>query len=121
MATITTNSDRSKTVELSAPIDTHDGPLSRIRLREPGWRDFRRLGDPSALVISGASILPQVDQTVVASYIVELSGLDELALDRIKNLDDALALSQAVTDFFKEASARLLAASSTPSSSATAS
>lgn len=105
MPTIETLPDGSKRVSLTRPIVTHAGQVASVLLREPSYSDFMTLGDPTALIVSSGSALPQDDMAVLRSYIERLADVDAVSLQQITTLADAMALTKAVKDFFRQASA----------------
>ncbi|MFG1332021.1 hypothetical protein V5F41_12310 [Xanthobacter autotrophicus] len=117
MPTIETLPDGSKRVTLTRPLVTHEGETRAIVLREPSYGDFMALGDPTAMVLSVGSALPQDDMAVIRGYIERCANVDPLLLDQIKVLADAMALAEAVKGFFTAASAAVSKTSPTPSSS----
>ena len=91
--------DGAHVVPLSKPLTSHQGQLTELRLRPPTFKDFMDLGDPSTLILGTGAMIPQDDFDIIKSYIVRLSGVDELLLGPA-SIRDAKAMRDAVKDFF---------------------
>jgi hypothetical protein len=103
------------TVVLKNPIEgpvtdpvTGENRISQIReivLREPKYKDFMILGEPSAYARSESGMVYQAEKDeVVQSYIERLmvSPQDRNLLEQV-SLADALQLKEAVFGFFQAA------------------
>lgn len=93
-----------KTVPLKKPFDDgKGGKVTKIILQEPSAPDFFELGAPRTWVRApGGMALVDNDQTIrayVERLIVEPDPL--LAMNNM-NLIDAIAVKEAVCDFFRE-------------------
>lgn len=102
--------DGSRIRKLLTPIRSHGGKqITVIRLRAPKYRDVMSHGDPSAMIIMNGAVLPHEDMGVVERYISALATDETGAVlnpGLLEQLDyiDAIALKDAVMDFFKAAS-----------------
>ncbi|NEV79278.1 hypothetical protein DYI24_19800 [Rhodopseudomonas sp. BR0C11] len=111
MAEFTRDPDGSRTRQLIKPIAGHgEAVIKAIRLRPPRYRDIMAHGDPTQLIVMEGAALPNTDMGTIGKYIAALS-LDAATGDKIdpgllEQVDyrDALALTEAVEDFFKAAS-----------------
>jgi hypothetical protein len=92
--------DGARVRTLLKPIIGHEGPIQKIRLRKPTYRDVMTMGDPETLVVVEGGYVPQIDMTLIERYIVALSGVDQLLLEQMDYMD-ALALRDAVRSFFQ--------------------
>lgn len=99
----TVEDDGSRVRKLLKPIQGHGGAIDTIKLRKPNYRDIMTLGDPEQIVFVSGGYVPQIDMAQIEKYIVKLSGLDQLLLEQVDYLD-ALALRDAVRDFFRQRS-----------------
>ena len=99
----TVENDGSRVRKLLKPIETHTGKLDVIKLRKPTYRDIMSLGDPEQIVFVSGGYVPQIDMAQIEKYIVSLSGIDALLLEQVDYVD-ALALRDAVRDFFRQRS-----------------
>ena len=106
--------------KLLKPITGHQGVVSEVKLRPPTYREYLTHGDPSAMIVMHGAILPQEDLGIVARYIETLADCNPLLLEQA-DYRDAMALKEAVLDFFRPASASISTNSPTPSSSRSAS
>ncbi|PPQ42168.1 phage tail assembly protein [Rhodopseudomonas palustris] len=111
MAEFTRDPDGSRTRMLIKPIEGHgETVIKAIRLRPPRYRDILANGDPTQLIVMDGAALPQTDMGTVGKYIAALSldaaGGDKVDPGLLEQLDyrDALALTDAVADFFSAAS-----------------
>jgi hypothetical protein len=105
MATrIIDNPDGSKTVPLVRPIKGHEGDISSITLKPPGYRDFMELGDPTAIIVTPQVGFPQDDMAAIRGYVERLANVAPPLLVQC-SLPDSLALRDAVKGFFTAASA----------------
>ena len=68
---------KSKTISLSAVLDTHNGPLRELTLNEPKARTFRR-GEPFK-IRNGGEI--EWNNEIVLAFLQEMTGHDALVLD----------------------------------------
>lgn len=96
-----------KTIPLSVPIDGPNGvKITSVTLRDPIYADLFDLGAPSTFVYvkGGGGGFEQVTDSVVQSWIERLYDGDSNFLHFLA-LRDALALREAVLDFFREATA----------------
>ncbi|MDT3687075.1 MAG: hypothetical protein RO009_18765 [Pseudorhodoplanes sp.] len=96
--------DGSRIVTLEKAITSHSGPVAQLRLRSPTFADFMAVGDPTTLIVAHNSIIPHDDLETIKAYTVRLSGVDEILLNQL-TLKDALAVREAIKDFFKAGSA----------------
>jgi hypothetical protein len=92
--------DGSRVRKLVKPIISHEGPLDKVTLRKPSYRDIMNNGDPETMVVLQGGWVPQLDMTIIERYIATLSGLDPLLLEQM-DYKDALALRDAVRSFFQ--------------------
>ncbi|AVT76639.1 hypothetical protein RPPS3_25760 [Rhodopseudomonas palustris] len=107
----TRDPDGSLTRTLIKPIQGHgDKVITAIRLRPPRYSDIMAHGDPTQIIAMVGALLPQTDMGIVAKYIAALS-IDAATGDKIDpglleqtDYRDALALTEAVKDFFRAAS-----------------
>ena len=108
----TTNVDGSRSRKLITPIQGGgDQPIDVIRLRQPKYRDVMAFGDPSSMILMAGAMVPNDDMAIVTKYLETLAtdGAGEvLNPGLLQQLDyrDAIALKDAVLDFFKAASIR---------------
>jgi hypothetical protein len=105
----TVGSDGSRTRTLVKPIEAHGGRMiPLIRLRQPSYRDIMNFGDPAAMIVMQSSLLPHEDMGIIEKYIAALATdeagtvIDPGLLNQM-DYRDALALKDAVLDFFKPA------------------
>lgn len=89
-------------VELSEPIKGHKGAIAFIELREPRYRDYMDLGLPVTWVSMGDGGYEQETPQLVDAWIERLADIDPNFLELLP-LVDAMALRDAVMDFFREA------------------
>jgi len=120
MAKFKTNPDGSREVDLVAPITwADDQAVVAIRLRPPSYAEIMRHGDPSSLIVFAGAVMPQHDPAVIKAY-VEVLAKDQhgnkVGPAIIERCDyrDALALRDAVLDFFETASASTSTTTPTP-------
>jgi hypothetical protein len=95
------------TVNLSTPIEGHEGQIKSITLREPKFGDVMALGEPSAFARSeGGMVFQSEKDGVVQSYVERLlvEPKDPALLLQV-SLADALKLKDAIYDFFQAARA----------------
>ncbi len=107
--TFTVGSDGSRTRPLIKPIEAHGGRMiPLIRLRQPSYRDIMSFGDPASMIVMQSSMMPHEDMGIIERYIAALAT-DEAGMvidpGLLNQLDyrDALALKDAVLDFFSPA------------------
>lgn len=115
----TVGPDGSRIRTLVKPIEGHSGKIELIRLRQPGYREVISFGDPNALIMLSNAALPHEDMGIIEKYIAALATdaagnkIDPALLNQV-DYRDALALKDAVLDFFKPAA---LQSSSKPQTS----
>ncbi len=112
--TITDDGGRAR--NLLRPIRGPQGEIDAIRLRPPKYREIMTYGDPTTLIVMDGAMLPTQDMGVVEKYIDALIQDDSgnvMMPALLQQLDyrDALALKDAVLDFFTVAASTT---SSTP-------
>ena len=105
--------DGSRVRSLVKKITGHDGEISVIRMRPPSYKEIMTYGDPSAVIVLPNGVLPHEDMGLVETYLEKLSGINALILNQL-DYRDALALKDAVLDFFRRASASKSTSSPTP-------
>lgn len=111
--------DGSRERRLVKPLLLGDRSIDVLRLRPPRYKEIMQLGDPSSLIVLSSAVLPSHDMSVVSSYIDALV-VDEQGIavspSILEHADyrDALALKDAVLDFFRKASASTLTGTPTP-------
>lgn len=112
-----------KVIDLEKPLIGHSGPVKRITLRDPEFRDLITVGtEPEQVVYtgSGTAFFVQENVDAIAKYAALLVvENDAAALLETLSLRDAGKVRRAVIDFFREASGS--APSPTSSSSPSAS
>jgi hypothetical protein len=91
-----------KTITLSRPITTHEGQVSTITVREPKGKDFFELGDPTTLVRTQHGLAEIRNDGVIEAYINRCVSVEAALLANQLNLRDAMAVRDAVLDFFRE-------------------
>ena len=108
----TAGPDGSRSRKLLAPIQgAGDKSITAVRLRQPRYRDVMAFGDPSSMIIMQGAMVPNEDMAIIVKY-VETLATDEagevILPGLLQQLDyrDAIALKDAVLDFFKAASIR---------------
>ncbi len=101
---------KSKTIELSFPVEWHKEKVDSVDIREPTGGDYLDLGDPRKVVqrIDG-SVLWEENNAVIKSYlercvIVKQGGGP--AFVRILDLADARKLKLELFGFFTDTSAQ---------------
>jgi hypothetical protein len=82
----------TETVTLTRPIKTHKGEISEITLSEPTARSFFNHGEPFKVKVlsdeKGESLVDFVFfNDVVAKFLVDLTGLDEIVLSSLRAVD----------------------------------
>ena len=113
----------SQTIKLSSPFVAHEKRTDEIVLKEPSGGLYTQLGEPRIAVINATGSAYWVEQpTVISAYFDKLIDheLGSVVLNFV-SLEDAMALKEALFDFFTRAAAKLAARRSTTSSSARAS
>jgi hypothetical protein len=94
----------AKTIELSQPIKGHRGPVTKITLREPRYRDLMDLGMPSTWVaVPGGGGFEQESFTALEEWVNRLVVDMDVNFLELLSLKDSLALRAAVRDFFFDA------------------
>jgi hypothetical protein len=77
----------SLTVTLNTPIKTHDGETSTIVLKEPKARSFFESGEPFKMRVISDGESDRVefdyDHKVLAKFLRDMTGIDELILGSI--------------------------------------
>ncbi|MCG6204199.1 hypothetical protein LPW26_06100 [Rhodopseudomonas sp. HC1] len=118
--TFTVGPDGSRLRVLVKPIEAHgERKIELIRLRQPGYREIMSFGDPAAMIVLQNAMLPHEDMGIIEKYIAALATddagnkIDPGLLGQV-DYRDALALKDAVLDFFKPAA---LTSSSKPPTS----
>lgn len=109
----TVRADGARVRDLIKPIRTHSGEDKSIALRPPKYREIMDFGDPSQLIAVSGGLIPHHDMSVVEKYIGNLSGIDPGLLEQL-DYRDALALKDAVLDFFQKASETVSTTAPTP-------
>lgn len=107
----TRDTDGSRARTLIKPIVGHgDKVIKVVHLRAPRYRDIMAHGDPTQLIVMDGAALPNTDMGTIGKYIAALSHdaatgdkIDPGLLEQV-DYRDALALTEAVKDFFKAAS-----------------
>jgi hypothetical protein len=94
-------------IKLAKPIEGHDVKITEIEMREPNGRDFFELGEPIAWAQNKAGLAFTADkEEVILAYAERLLvGVDPLLLGQL-SLKDAIAVRNAVVDFFVAARAK---------------
>lgn len=95
----------TKDVPLSKPIEAHGKRYTKAVLRHPTLEMYFRHGDPAVWVKAktGEHVLVESDE-VIHGYLKEcLQEPDILLLESQGNLQDALAIKDAITGFFSDA------------------
>ena len=94
----------SKVIQLSQSYLNPDGSkFNKITLREPTFREYTDLGNPTTFVaVSGGGGFEQEATPVIVEYAERLCDCDANLLYQL-NLTDSLKLRDAVIDFFREA------------------
>jgi len=97
-----------KTIQLSSPIAGPNGvKITSITLRDPIYGELFEIGAPSTYVyVKGGGAFEQIADSVVQAWIEKLADCDPNFMEFL-NLRDAMALREAVLDFFQEAMAPL--------------
>jgi hypothetical protein len=95
----TATADGGREIPLEKPIIGHQGQITHIRLREPTFKDFVELGDPTTLVVTQHAVFPQDDMAIIRSYIERLASVDTGVLGTA-TFRDAMAMRDALKDFF---------------------
>jgi hypothetical protein len=85
-------SDNTETVTLSRPIKTHAGEVTAITLKEPTARSFFNHGEPFKVKVlnddSGGSLIDfEFFNGVIAKFLVDMSGLDDIVLSSLRASD----------------------------------
>ena len=111
-------------VALSKPVQIFGKTAGSIELKEPNGGQFVRLGEPRILVFnaSGSGYWIENAETIRAylDALIQHEAGGE-AVMALLTLEDAMAVKEALFDFFTSAAERLSAKRSTPSSSSSAS
>jgi hypothetical protein len=83
--------DNTETVTLSRPIKTHVGETSTITLKEPTARSFFQHGEPFKVKVltddSGSIVDFDFFNGVVAKFLSDMTGLDDLVLSSLRAVD----------------------------------
>jgi hypothetical protein len=108
----------SKTIKLSDPIPGHKEVIAEISLREPKFGDVMELGDPIDFVrTADGHQVRTINYPVVGEYAERcVDGIPPLLLNEL-GLQDALAVQEAIIDFFVQARLRLYTDASPQNSS----
>lgn len=108
------------TVDLSETITSHQGPIKHVTLREPGFAEIMRFGEPYArgYASDGSIVYSAENIDAIRGYIEALiqAPADALLLNQLKTRD-TLRLKDAVINFFTSARSKPSADASTSSSS----
>jgi hypothetical protein len=93
---------RTTRITLTAPLLTHDGPVSEIVLREPRGTDFFALGEPVTLTRDDTGTLYYVENAATIAAYVDRCVSEPVTPAALKGLAlaDAIAVKAAVLDFF---------------------
>jgi hypothetical protein len=92
--------DTTQTIKLSRSIKTHDGEVTEIKLKEPTARSFFTHGEPFKVkVTTDDKDETRVDfdfnNAVVAKFLADMTGLDDLLLSSLRAVDYVRLRSQA--------------------------
>lgn len=84
--------DITETVPLTRPIKAHGGEISEIKLKEPTARLFFSHGEPYKLKVKldnegDADVDFTFFNNVIAKFLVEMTGLDEIVLSSLSAYD----------------------------------
>jgi len=97
-----------KTIDLQEPIVGHDGPISQITLRQPGFREIMRLGEPVSRIFTTDGTMVSVTENidVIRQYIEALvrPPANPLLIEQLR-LADTMRIKDAVLSFFQPAEA----------------
>lgn len=108
----------TKTIQLTTPLVTHEGPVSAIELREPKARDFFTLGEPYSWVRpEGGQPVPVMIPETMLAYVERCMVKPGAEMLAQVSLADALRLEDAIADFFGDARRAAFPVSATSSSS----
>jgi hypothetical protein len=111
-------------VKLSKPVEVFGKCVGAVELKEPTGGLYVKLGEPRILVFnaSGSGYWVENAETI-GSYLDHLLIHDTggEVLMSLLNLEDAMAVKEALFSFFADAASRVAARKSMPSSSASAS
>jgi hypothetical protein len=110
-----------KTITLSTPITVHGGVTTQVVVREPKGKDYIELGHPTTLVRTKNGVAEVQNDDVIAAYINRCVDVDPLLLVQQASLKDAMAIKDAVLDFFIGAQTKQSDSSANISSSGSAS
>jgi hypothetical protein len=109
MGEVPTNPKRVE-IELSEPVIGHGGQVKKVILRLPRAGDFFVLGEPIAYARKGDGTTFAVENIeVLSSYIQRLLVEPDALIFESLSLQDALAVKEAVLDFFGKARLKLSA------------
>lgn len=89
-----------KSIILSTPITVHGGVTGKVTVREPKGKDYIELGHPTTLVRTRHGMAEVQNDDVIAAYINRCVDVDPLLLLQQASLKDAMAIKDAVLDFF---------------------
>jgi hypothetical protein len=109
----------TKAIPLTTPITGHNGPISKVVVKEPTGRDYFALGEPSVWARNPDGTSYVVENTEVLEKYIErciVEPNDPLILSQL-GLADAMRVREAVLDFFGAARRASSPVDSTSSSS----
>jgi hypothetical protein len=95
----------STTVKLTTPVEAYGEVLSEITFRKPVGKDLRKTGLPNKTTTNEDGVqVNHVDMEVMAKLMVLLGSVPMGAIDSL-SMQDFLACSSAVSDFFGQSEA----------------
>ncbi|ODA67101.1 hypothetical protein A7A08_01847 [Methyloligella halotolerans] len=81
-------------VKLSRPLETHQGPINELTLREPVFGDYLRHGEiHKAERTKDGGLALSVDREALIGWAATLTGLDAISLEALP-MRDVNALSE---------------------------
>ena len=84
--------DSTEIVTLSRPVKGHGGEVSEITLKEPTARSFFNHGEPFKVRVTvddkgESDVNFDFFNSVIAKFLVDMSGLDEIVLSSLRAVD----------------------------------
>ncbi len=76
------------TITLSKPLDSHQGALRTLTIKEPTARQFVSHGEPFKISLrADGSPDIEINNKAMFAFISDLSGVDEIALEELSGSD----------------------------------
>lgn len=89
-------------IPLTRPLKTHGSELTSVTLRAPRWNDYMELGEIHIPSRSGDTVAIIDDNEAIRAYAERLMDSEASEFKIQIHLVDAMAIKDAIKDFFEE-------------------